>query len=189
MKYFLVLFFLSINCIADVSGLSAPRFGSALNVPAFSKTKTSEVSFSRSFFENRLLLGIDPIFNVIEPMFDADFYKCLENQVDELNNFFTNNDLKNLNKPHRIHITVMEVSGDLVRTSCRPDMAVMSDNNYIIQSCYSRPFAGSKEVCRPLASSELSASIKRYLSDPTLKEKTFNSLKSKTETLVNLLSK
>ena len=180
---------LSMNATAEVSGLAAPRFGSPLNLPAFAKVKSDELSFSRSFFENRFLLGIDPIFNIIDPQFDANLYHCLESQVDELTKIFSNPSNAGIQKPNRIHVTVMEVSGDLVKGACRPDMAVMSDFNYLIQICYSRPFAGAKDICRPLEGNELLASIKRYSADAPTKEKIFNSLKTKSENLLQLLSK
>lgn len=194
MKLFVLIlsFFIlttNLGVLAEVSGLAAPRFGSPLNLPAFAKVKSAEVSFSRSFFENRFLLGIDPIVNIIDPQFDANLYHCLESQVDELTKIFSSPSNTGIQKPNRIHVTVMEVSGDLVKDACRPDMAVMSDFNYLIQICYSRPFAGAKDICRPLEGNELLASIKRYSAEAPTKEKIFNSLKAKSENLLQLLSK
>lgn len=176
-------------CAASLAdtGLQVPRFGSPMNLPAFAKTKSAEISFSRSFFENRFLLGIDPILNMADPQFETGMYKCLENQVEELTQTFSSQG-KALRKPQRIHITVMEVSGELAKNACQPDMAVMSDSNYVLQICYTRVMAGMQETCRRMGKSEILAALKRYSVDATTKDKAVQSLKSKSEQLLQLLS-
>lgn len=188
LKIFLRLsIFFSLASFADI-GLQVPRFGTPFNLPAFAKTKSAEISFSRSFFENRFLLGIDPILNIADPQFETGLYRCIEKQMDELSKVISSMD-KTATKPRRLHITVMEVSGELAKNACQPDIAVMSDTNHVLQICYSRVMAGMQESCRIMNTTELLNALKRYSLDQTTKEKAVQSLKQKSEQLLQLLSK